>query len=66
MTVGFQSKEGANTSEVEIIDFCKEHIASFKKPKSVEFVNELPKSAYGKILQREIREKYWIGRNRRI
>jgi len=59
-------REGARTTEVEIIDFCKEHIASFKKPKSVEFVNGLPKNAYGKILKRDIRERYWKGREIKI
>jgi acyl-CoA synthetase (AMP-forming)/AMP-acid ligase II len=59
-------REGADVSEPEIIDFCKNHIASFKKPKSVEFVNELPKNAYGKILKKDIREKYWKGKETKI
>jgi acyl-CoA synthetase (AMP-forming)/AMP-acid ligase II len=59
-------REGAKVSEEEIINFCKTHIASFKKPKSVEFVRSLPKSAYGKILKRELREKYWQGHKRRV
>jgi len=59
-------REGTKATEVEIIDFCKEHIASFKKPKSVEFVNGLPKNAYGKILKRDIRERYWKGREIKI
>lgn len=59
-------REEAKATEGEIIDFCKEHIASFKKPKSVEFVNELPKNAYGKILKRDIRERYWKGKEIKI
>jgi len=59
-------REGAKATEAEIIDFCKEHIASFKKPKSVEFVDGLPKNAYGKILKRDIRERYWKGREIKI
>jgi acyl-CoA synthetase (AMP-forming)/AMP-acid ligase II len=59
-------RDGTKTTEEEIIDFCKENIASFKKPKSVEFVDSLPKSAYGKILKREIREKYWKGKERKV
>jgi long-chain acyl-CoA synthetase len=51
-------KENIKSSESEIIAFCKAHVASYKKPKSVEFVETLPKSAYGKILKRELREKY--------
>jgi len=60
------TKPGMKTSEREIIDFCKQNLASYKKPKSVEFIDELPKNPYGKILKRELREKYWIGQERRI
>ncbi|UCE54419.1 MAG: hypothetical protein JSV31_02965 [Desulfobacterales bacterium] len=51
-------KENTKSSESEIIAFCKAHVASYKKPKSVEFFETLPKSAYGKVLKRELREKY--------
>lgn len=49
-------KEGAEATPEEIISFCGEHLAGYKKPKSVEFWNELPKSPQGKILKRKIRE----------
>jgi len=45
-------------SEAELIAFCKDHIASYKKPKSVEFVDELPKNNYGKILKQDLRARY--------
>ena len=45
----------------ELIAFCKETIAGYKAPKSVEFVDSLPKNPAGKILKRELREKYWKG-----
>lgn len=51
-------KEGVSASEEEIIKFCGEHLASYKKPKSVEFWKELPKSPQGKILKKVIRESY--------
>ena len=51
-------KEGASASEEEIIKFCGEHLASYKKPKSVEFWKELPKSPQGKILKKVIREAF--------
>jgi long-chain acyl-CoA synthetase len=51
-------KEGATASEEEIIEFCGEHLAGYKKPKSVEFWKELPKSPQGKILKRAIRERF--------
>ncbi|MEJ2739662.1 MAG: hypothetical protein P8105_07560 [Dehalococcoidia bacterium] len=38
--------------------FCKKHIAGYKTPKSIEFVDALPKNAAGKILKKELREKY--------
>jgi acyl-CoA synthetase (AMP-forming)/AMP-acid ligase II len=51
-------KTGASASEDEIIGFCKEGLASYKAPKSVEFVESLPKNPQGKILKKEIRTKY--------
>jgi acyl-CoA synthetase (AMP-forming)/AMP-acid ligase II len=59
-------KPGAAATEQEIIDFCKERLASYKKPKSVDFVEGLPKSPYGKILRRELRAPYWKGREKRV
>ena len=49
---------GARATEEEIIGFVGERIAGYKKPKSVDFTDALPKSAYGKILKRELRDKY--------
>jgi len=51
-------KPNAKATEQEIISFCKEHIASYKTPKSVEFVDSLPKNPQGKILKKEIRARY--------
>jgi long-chain acyl-CoA synthetase len=45
-------RSGANTTEEEILVFCKERLASYKTPKSVEFREDLPKSAVGKLLRR--------------
>jgi acyl-CoA synthetase (AMP-forming)/AMP-acid ligase II len=59
-------KEGMETSEEEIIDFCKDNLASYKKPKSVEFRKELPKSPTGKILKRVIKEAFWKEDDRRV
>jgi len=58
--------KGKSVTEDELISFCKDNIASFKKPKSVDFVDELPKSNYGKILKRELRAKYWEGKERKV
>ena len=59
-------RPGMVVTEEEVNAFCRQHLASYKKPRTVEFVLELPKSAYGKILKRELREQYWQGRARRI
>jgi len=57
---------GRSATEQELIAFCKENIASYKKPKSVDFVEELPKNNYGKILKRELRADYWKGQDRKV
>lgn len=51
-------KKDFSATEAEIIDFCGKHLAGFKKPKSVDFWEELPKSAVGKLLKKEIRQRY--------
>jgi acyl-CoA synthetase (AMP-forming)/AMP-acid ligase II len=54
-------REGETVTSEEIIEFCKQRIARYKAPKSVEFVDSLPKTPSGKILKRELRERYWKG-----
>jgi len=54
-------KKGASVAEKEIMDFCKEKMARYKAPKSVDFVNMLPKNPQGKILKRELRKLYQGG-----
>jgi acyl-CoA synthetase (AMP-forming)/AMP-acid ligase II len=58
--------KGRSATEDELIAFCKDHIASYKKPKSVDFVDALPKNNYGKILKRELRAKYWEDKERKV
>lgn len=59
-------RPGFKLTEKELIAFCEEKLASYKKPKQFDFINELPKGPNGKILKRELREKYWIGYNRKV
>ena len=59
-------KEGQSILAEELIGFCKERLARFKAPKSVEVVDTLPKNPAGKILKRQLREKYWEGKDRKI
>ncbi|SHU39131.1 acyl-CoA synthase [Mycobacteroides abscessus subsp. abscessus] len=53
---------GGATAE-DIIAFCREHLAGYKCPRTVEFVSALPRNASGKILKRELREPYWSDAN---
>jgi long-chain acyl-CoA synthetase len=54
-----ETREGVSTTAEELIAFCKKRIAGYKVPKTVEFVDSLPKNPAGKILKKELREKYW-------
>jgi len=58
--------EGTSVTENELIHFCRDSIAGYKKPKSIDFVKELPKNNYGKILKRELRAKYWEHKARKV
>jgi acyl-CoA synthetase (AMP-forming)/AMP-acid ligase II len=51
-------KRPGEVTEEEIIEFCRNHLARYKAPKSVEFVHTLPKNPQGKILKRELRKRY--------
>ncbi len=51
-------KEGETMTEEAVIEYTKEHIAGSKKPKSVEFVERLPRSAAGKVLKRVLRDRH--------
>ena len=55
-------KPGHTATAQDIIDTAKRHLASYMKPRSVEFVAVLPKAPTGKILKRALREPYWQGR----
>jgi long-chain acyl-CoA synthetase len=59
-------KEGESATAEEIIGFMKENLASYKKAKIVEFVDQIPRTLTGKILKRQLRKKYWEGRERKV
>lgn len=52
-------KEGESMKEEEVIEYCKSHLASYKKPRSVEFVEVLPRNPSGKVLKTILREEYF-------
>ena len=49
---------GSGVTERELIDHCREHLAGYKKPSGIVFVDELPRNAGGKVLKRALRETY--------
>ena len=53
-------------SAEEIIGFCEGRLARYKLPRSVEFLELLPRNAMGKVLRRELRERYWQGHAVRV
>jgi fatty-acyl-CoA synthase/long-chain acyl-CoA synthetase len=52
--------------EEEVIRFAREHLASYKIPRSVSFVDEIPRNASGKILKRQLRDPYWKDHERQV
>jgi len=59
-------KDGADLSADQIIEFARTRIAKFKCPKTVDFIDILPRNMSGKILRRELREPYWEGKDRAV
>ncbi|MBD58754.1 MAG: hypothetical protein CL808_01345 [Citromicrobium sp.] len=59
-------RPGTQASEDEIIAFAKERIAGFKVPKSIDFIDELPRNPSGKVLRRALRDPYWEGSDRGV
>jgi len=54
-------RSGSAVSEAELIEFTRERLASYKVPKSVRFIEQIPKSAVGKVLRRALRDPLWKG-----
>ncbi len=50
----------------QIAEFCRGKLAAYKRPRSVEFLAELPRNPSGKVLKRQLREPYWRGCRRRV
>jgi long-chain acyl-CoA synthetase len=61
--------EGAEPSDelaAELTEWCRDKLAGYKIPRSIEFRPSLPRTDTGKLLKRELREPYWAGREKRI
>jgi len=59
-------KPETTVTEQEIISFARERLAGFKTPKSVGWIDALPRNPSGKILKKVLREPYWVGHTRRV
>ena len=59
-------KPGQRSTEQEIIQFCKERMAHYKAPKSIDFVDVLPRTGSGKIHKKNLRDKYWEGYEKKV
>ena len=59
-------RAGASADEAEVIAHCRERIAHFKCPTSVDFIEALPRTATGKLQKFVLRERYWQGFERRV
>ncbi|QKV20178.1 class I adenylate-forming enzyme family protein [Oricola thermophila] len=58
--------DGHSLSETDVIDYCRENLASYKKPRQVHFREALPRSSLGKIVKTALRDEFWAGRERKI
>ena len=56
----------ARATEADVVEFCRGRLGGFERPRSVDFVETLPRNASGKVLKRVLREKYWTGHARRV
>ncbi len=56
-------KPGGRVNDSELIEFCRSRLTHYKCPRSVEFLESLPKTGTGKVLKRDLRKKYWQGQN---
>jgi acyl-CoA synthetase (AMP-forming)/AMP-acid ligase II len=59
-------REGQTATEEEILEFCRSKLGGFERPRSVDFIDQLPRNPSGKVLKRELREPYWAGHRRRV
>lgn len=59
-------RAGESVEADELLAWCRERLAGYKVPKTVDMVSELPRNPTGKILKRELRKRYWQGQDRQV
>jgi long-chain acyl-CoA synthetase len=55
-----------SVTDDEVVEVCRQSLADYKKPRTVDIVDEIPKTGSGKVKRRELRDRYWKGSERRI
>jgi acyl-CoA synthetase (AMP-forming)/AMP-acid ligase II len=59
-------RKGMLATEHELVDFCRDKLGGFQRPRSVDFVDALPRTSTGKLKRRALREPYWAGQRQRV
>ncbi len=59
-------RRGMKATPEEIMEFCRGKLGGFERPRSVDFIEALPRNPSGKVLKRALREPYWVGHQRRV
>jgi long-chain acyl-CoA synthetase len=59
-------KADATATPDEIMEFCKGRLGGFERPRSVDFIDALPRNPSGKVIKRQLREPFWEGHGRRV
>lgn len=57
---------GKDIGEAELLEYCKENLTAYKRPKRIVFYDSIPRTAYGKLDKKAVRKKYWEGQERMI
>jgi fatty-acyl-CoA synthase len=59
-------RQGAEATPEALVQYCRGQLGGYKCPRSVDFVDVLPRNPSGKVLKKDLREKYWAGQSRRV
>ena len=58
VTAAVVARLGMSVTDEELMTFCKERLTGYKRPKKIHFLDDLPKNLYGKVLRKELKEKF--------
>jgi acyl-CoA synthetase (AMP-forming)/AMP-acid ligase II len=66
VTAVIELKDGKSVEDDDLLAFCRERLGSMKTPKRIETWDELPRSPIGKVLKREVRDRFWQEQDRAV